>query len=272
MLIVSPRVMASASRVAAPRMPASVCGSGISARTVGSRKLATSSTSTPRPARMRASNSGTSWWRCAIASARAASRSSSRSRQARPQAERSTPRKRRRVGPVGAVRAIVISGPESRQKSLRYWMKPERSSGRIALVGEPIDAARTRATRPFLHRRDQRTPESEMARAFGDEQVLQVAIVSDRPARAMEEVVHDAAEPPADIGAEHVHRFSRIVQARPGHGRGLVGDHDLVEGLVALPQRLPLRALIRADGPDHDIGCGHATTPKGLQRYSAATA
>ena len=45
-----------------------------------------------------------------------------------------------------------------------------------------------------------------------------------------------------------------------------------MESLVALPQRLPLRALIRADGPDHDIGCGHATTPKGLQRYSAATA
>src|SRR5262249_38607810 len=141
----------------------------------------------------------------------------------------------------------------------------ERSGGRIALVGEPIDAARTRAARALFHRRDQRTPESQMARVFGDEQVLQVAVVANRPARAVEEVVPDAAKAPAYIGAEHGHRFRRIVQARPGYRRGLVGDHDLVEGLVALPQRLPIRALIRADGPDHEIGCGHGRTPKGFR-------
>src|SRR5262249_31545423 len=65
----------------------------------------------------------------------------------------------------------------------------ERSSGDVALLGEPIYAARTRSPRPFFHRRDQRTPESEIAYVFGDEQVLQVAVVSDRPARAMKEVV-----------------------------------------------------------------------------------
>src|SRR5215471_13884752 len=88
----------------------------------------------------------------------------------------------------------------------------------------------------------------------------------------MKEVVHDAAESAAHIGAEHVHRLCRIVQARPGYGRGLVGDHHLIEGLVTLPQRLPVGTLIRADGPDHNIGCGHATTPTGLQRSSAAAA
>src|SRR5437660_8209873 len=31
-----------------------------------------------------------------------------------------------------------------------------------------------------------------------------------------------------------------------------------MKGLVALPQRLPIGALIRADGPDLDIGCSHA--------------
>src|SRR5262249_855715 len=102
--------------------------------------------------------------------------------------------------------------------------------------------------------------------------VLQVAVVCDRPARAMKEVVHDAAESAAHIGAEHVHRFCRIVQARPGYGRGLVGDHHLVEGLVTLPQRFPVGTLVRADGPDHDIGGGHAPTPTGLQRSSAAAA
>src|SRR5262249_22889084 len=54
----------------------------------------------------------------------------------------------------------------------------------------------------------------------------------------------------ADIGAEHVHRFCRIVQARPGYGRGLIGDHDLVEGLVGYPQRFPLGAFLETDRPD----------------------
>src|SRR5882757_8855221 len=107
--MVSPFKTASARRDAAADMSASVFGSGIKARTVGSRKRATSSTSTPRPARIRARSSGTSW-RWVMASARACPRSSSRSRQTRPQAERSTPRNRRRVGLVGSVRAIVIFG------------------------------------------------------------------------------------------------------------------------------------------------------------------
>jgi hypothetical protein len=45
-----------------------------------------------------------------------------------------------------------------------------------------------------------------------------------------------------------------------------------MEGLVALPQRFPVGTLVRADGPDHDIGCGHAITPTGFQRSSAAAA
>src|SRR6202163_1790542 len=81
-------------RAAASGMAVSTFGSGIARLMVGSRKASTASASTLRPARMRASNSGSSW-RCAIASARAAPRSSSRSRQARPVAELSTPRKRR---------------------------------------------------------------------------------------------------------------------------------------------------------------------------------
>src|SRR5262249_57765124 len=96
--------------------------------------------------------------------------------------------------------------------------------------------------------------------------ILQVAVVADRPARAVKEVVHDAAKPPADKGAEHIHRFCGIMQARPSYGRGLVGDHDLVESLISLPQRLPVAALIRAQGPDHDIGCGHPTT---LETFAA---
>src|SRR6202451_2079428 len=92
--MLSPRVTASAMRVAASGMAVSTFGSGMERLMVGSRKASTALASTLRPARMRASNSGNSR-RCAIASARAAPRSSSRSRQARPVAEFSTPRKRR---------------------------------------------------------------------------------------------------------------------------------------------------------------------------------
>src|SRR5262249_24890842 len=40
------------------------------------------------------------------------------------------------------------------------------------------------------------------------------------------------------------------MQARPGYCRSLVGDHDLVEGLVGYPQRLPLGAFLETDRPD----------------------
>ena len=71
---------ASAIRFAAASISVTVNGSGRSLRMVGSRKSATASLSTPRPASTRASSSG-SWWRCTMASALAAPRASSRSRQ-----------------------------------------------------------------------------------------------------------------------------------------------------------------------------------------------
>src|SRR4030088_1435520 len=268
--MVSLRMTPSASRTAAARMSASESGSGISPRTVGSRKLATASTSIPRPARMRARSSGTSSWRCVIASARAAPASPSGSRHGRPQTERSTPRKTRRVGPVAAVRAIVILlRAESLSKKLTILDEAgtlrqavvEHAGGRIRLMGEPVDTARARGPCSVLDRQDQCASEPKIARAFSNEQILKIAVIASRPARTVEEVVHDAAEAVARIGAEHPHGLGRIVQASPGHRRGLVGDHNLVEGLVALPQRLPVGALIATDRPDRHIGCGHGRPP-----------
>jgi hypothetical protein len=88
----------------------STFGSGIVRLIVGSRKASTASTSTLRPAGMRASSSGRSC-RCAIASARADPRSSSRLRQARPVAELSTPRKSPlfKAGPRDSVPKATIS-------------------------------------------------------------------------------------------------------------------------------------------------------------------
>jgi hypothetical protein len=34
-----------------------------------------------------------------------------------------------------------------------------------------------------------------------------------------------------------------------------------MEGLIALPQRLPRGALIWPQKPDLNVGCGHAATP-----------
>src|SRR5438046_2561573 len=82
----------------------------------------------------------------------------------------------------------------------------ESPRARIGLVREPIYAARARSTRALFHRRDQGAPYTEIACGFGDEQVLQVAVVADRPARTMEQVVGDAAQSPVHIGSERVHR------------------------------------------------------------------
>src|SRR5437588_12646573 len=116
MATISPRSTAAAMRAAAAGMSARTPGSGISERTVGSRKANASSTSTPRPASTRASNSGNAW-RCTIASERAAARSARRSRQRRPVAERSTPRNGRGDNFAGD-RAARVIGYDSR---LIWW-------------------------------------------------------------------------------------------------------------------------------------------------------
>ena len=68
----------------------------------------------------------------------------------------------------------------------------------------------------------------------------------------------DIVNPDLLAGSERVHRFPRIVQARPGYICGLVGDHDLVKGLVAFPQRLPGGAFVRPQRPKLDVGYAHA--------------
>src|SRR5205823_4425597 len=80
----------------------------------------------------------------------------------------------------------------------------------------------------------------------------------DGPARAGKELERVPAQPAFDIRAEYAHWLIGIVQPRPGCARGLVRDHDLVEGLIALPQRLPIGPFIRTGMADYEIGCEHA--------------
>src|SRR5882757_293059 len=86
----------------------------------------------------------------------------------------------------------------------------ERPRGRIGLVRIPINPAGARRPRLAVDRIDQGAAESELARPLGHEQVLQIAIVADRPARAVIEVVHDAEQLAVDGGAEQPHRLVRI--------------------------------------------------------------
>src|SRR4029077_20924847 len=78
----------------------------------------------------------------------------------------------------------------------------------------------------------------------------QIAIVADCPARAVIEVVHDAEQLAVDSGAEQPHRLAGIVQPRPGGVVGLLRHRGLVEGEIALPQRLPAGTLVEAQRTD----------------------
>src|SRR5262245_63847388 len=73
--------------------------------------------------------------------------------------------------------------------SLRHLVI-EHAGGRVALLREPIDAARTALARVLLDRFDQGAADAEIAWCWRDEQILQLAIVADRPARAEKQIMH----------------------------------------------------------------------------------
>ena len=156
---------------------------------------------------------------------RTAARSSSRSRQARP--ERTSPRRERGALRMGhwpkpsAARhcqeSVAIRNSEEltildEAGAVRHRVV-KRARGLIVFLGQPVDAARA----PFPRR--PRPPRSarvrpRVARVGRDEQVLQIAIIADRPERAMEEIVHDA-----DHAARRYRRRART-SARPDRGGG----------------------------------------------------
>src|SRR5262245_10967914 len=129
----------------------------------------------------------------------------------------------------------------------------ERTSNRIALVGKPIDAARARRARLLLYCLDQGAAKATLTHIVGDEQGLQVAIVADGPARAVEKIVHDACELAVHVGPEHTHWLLRIVEPRPGDIVGLPRHRGLVEGEIAGPEALPVRALFKAHRADDGL-------------------
>src|SRR5215475_13482373 len=129
----------------------------------------------------------------------------------------------------------------------------------IGLVREPMDAARAGRARGLVYCLNQRAAQPELARALGHEQVLQIAVVADRPAGAVIDVMHDAEKLAIDVAAEQPHRLVWIVQPRPGRVVGLLRRRDPVEIEIALPQRLPGHALVQAQRADRNLrGHGNA--------------
>src|SRR5215831_10077925 len=122
-----------------------------------------------------------------------------------------------------------------------------------------MDAARAGRARGIVYRLDQGAAQPALARALSHEQILQIAVVADRPAGAVIDVVHDAEKLAVDVAAEQPHRLVRIVQPRPGRVVGLLRRRDPVEIEIALPQRLPGRALVQAQRADRNLrGHGNA--------------
>jgi hypothetical protein len=78
-------------------------------------------------------------------------------------------------------------------------------------------------------------PDATPARLFGDEEILQVAVISDRPTGTVKEVVDDANEVSLRVSAKHEHWFGWVMQPRPSHVARLFQQRGFVEFKAALP-------------------------------------
>src|SRR5262245_26760762 len=95
-------------------------------------------------------------------------------------------------------------------RSLRHLVI-EDAGGRVALLREPIHTACTALARIFFHSVDQGPADTKITRIRSDEQILQVAVITDCPARAVKQIVHDAGKLAVDVSAEQKHRLGRVM-------------------------------------------------------------
>ncbi|MCY1557482.1 hypothetical protein D9M68_943340 [compost metagenome] len=105
---------------------------------------------------------------------------------------------------------------------------------------------------------DQLTADAAAAQAFGHVEILQVDVVADRPAAAVEDEMHQPHGLAVLPGQRRVHRFARVEEALPGDSAGFAGDLGLVEALVALPEGQPGGVVGGADRADVERCTGHA--------------
>ena len=124
----------------------------------------------------------------------------------------------------------------------------ERARPRVVVLGQPVEPRRLLLARVVRHRLDQRPRHALAARRLVGEQVLQIAVVTGRPAGAVIEIVDDAEQLAVHSGSQQPHRLIRIQEPLPRGVVGLLRHRDVVEIEIALPQRLPRRALVGTGG------------------------
>src|SRR5947209_6961694 len=82
-------------------------------------------------------------------------------------------------------------------------IKPARR--RVRFLRQPIDAGSALLFRPFIHSLDQLPADPAAARVFRGEEVLQIAIRTFGPGRAVEDVVHEADDLAIAFGDKRMH-------------------------------------------------------------------
>src|SRR3990167_5572156 len=118
----------------------------------------------------------------------------------------------------------------------------------VVFLGQPVHAVGTGGLGSGIHLLDQRATDATTAYGFGHVQVLQVAVVADRPARAMEDPVHQPDRHTVLPGQRGKHRLGRVEKTLPGEGADLGRNVGVIEALVALPQRQPGGVIGGGDG------------------------
>lgn len=127
------------------------------------------------------------------------------------------------------------------------------NDGGIAVAGQPVDARCAALTRFAIDRFNQGATDTLVALRFIGEEIREVAVVALRPGGPMAECVHDADDLVIDERHQPEHWLPRVPQTRPGQiGRRGINGHA-IEGLVTLPQALPVGVMLcgkRRDGDD----------------------
>src|SRR5947209_413984 len=120
-------------------------------------------------------------------------------------------------------------------------IKPPRR--RVRFLRQPVDPGSALLFGPLVYGFDQPPPNSAAARVLGGEKVLQIAIRTLGPCRAVEDVMHDADNLAIAFGDKRMHWLGVVEEAREGQIGDVVRYRRFVEREIALPKRLPLRAV-----------------------------
>src|SRR6476620_6092648 len=108
----------------------------------------------------------------------------------------------------------------------------------VGFVRHPVEPACAGVTGHGLDRRNQLTPRATAAGRRFDEEIFEVAVANLCPGRAMQQIMREADQPSAALGYESAEGFERIEETPPRRVGDIGGKAGLIEGQIALPQRL----------------------------------